>query len=230
MYVAMLVIGIIFFAWAVFSSKGAFAACKTYCYWVRWTAGWMIGVKFDVRGTAPAEEVLIAAKHHSFLDIMMIFMSVPAGKFIMKRELMWAPIIGQYALRLGCVPVNRGKRGLAIKRMIADVESGAKNPGQLIIYSQGTRVAPGAKKPYKVGSYALYSQLGQPCVPVATNCGVFWPRHGVYRAPGTAVVEFLEPIQPGMEQRAFMSKLETEVEARSDALMREAGFEPDEVH
>ena len=122
------------------------------------------------------------------------------------------------------MPVNRGKRGAAIKRMIADVAAGTQIAGQLIIYSQGTRVAPGARKPYKVGTYALYKQLGQPCVPAATNVGVFWPRHGIYRKPGTAVVEFLAPMAAGMSQADFMAHLET------DDLMREAGFEPDGVH
>lgn len=225
MYVAMLVMGIAFFPWALVSRKGALTACQTYCRWVRWTASWMINLKTEIRGTPPKDEVMIAAKHQSFLDIIMIFGSIPAGKFIMKRELLYAPILGQYAVRIGCVPVNRGKRGAAIKKMVADVASGAQKAGQLIIYSQGTRVAPGARKPYKIGTFALYQQLGQPCVPAATNVGVFWPRHGVYRKPGTAVVEFLDPLEPGLTQTEFMGRLETVVENSSNALMREAGFD-----
>ena len=226
MYVAMLVVGVVFFPWAVFSRRGALKACQTYCHWVCWSASWMVGLKTEVRGTPPTGEVLIAAKHQSFLDILMIFGAIPAGKFIMKRELLWAPILGQYGLRIGCVPVNRGKRGAAIKKMASDVAAGVQHPGQLIIYSQGTRLAPGVKKPYKVGTYVLYNQLGQTCVPVSTNVGVFWPRHGVYRKPGTAVVEFLPPIEPGLAQKEFMTRLEAEVEGSSDALMREAGFDP----
>jgi 1-acyl-sn-glycerol-3-phosphate acyltransferase len=140
---------------------------------------------------------------------------------------MFAPLLGQYALRIGCVPVNRGKRGAAIAKMLADVKSGKQQGGQLIIYSQGTRVAPGVKRPYKIGTGALYEQLGQPCVPVATNVGVFWPRHGILRKPGLAVVEFLPEIAPGLPRDAFMARLETEVETASDALMAEAGFHAD---
>ncbi|MEL7082704.1 MAG: 1-acyl-sn-glycerol-3-phosphate acyltransferase, partial [Pseudomonadota bacterium] len=170
-------------------------------------------------------EVLIAAKHQSFLDIMMIFNALPAGKFIMKRELLWTPIIGLYAKRLGCVPVARGKRGAAIQKMVDDVEAGRSQPGQLIIYSQGTRVAPGDYKPYKVGSAVLYQQLAQTCVPVATNVGLFWPRRGILRKPGLAVVEFLPPIEAGLDKDTFMNELETVVESRSNALMQEAGFD-----
>ncbi|MHA6263393.1 lysophospholipid acyltransferase family protein [Arenibacterium sp. CAU 1754] len=230
MYLAMVVIGVIFAPYALISRNGAFAACKFYCRWVFWTARWMVGLRTEVRGTPPTGEVLVAAKHQSFLDIMMIFNAVPRGKFIMKRELLWTPIIGIYAKRLGCVPVNRGKRGAAIAKMVKDVAAEFTDPGQLIIYSQGTRVAPGVKKPYKAGSGVLYAELNEICVPVATNVGVFWPRTGIMRKPGLAVVEFMEPIAAGLSRDAFMAELEKRVETRSDELMREAGFDPDGVH
>ncbi|WP_226782035.1 lysophospholipid acyltransferase family protein [Oceaniglobus trochenteri] len=224
MYLAMAVIAVVFLPWALFSARGAYAACHTYCRWVRWSAAWMIGLKTEVRGTPPTGPVLVAAKHQSFLDILMIFGAMPRGRFIMKKELAWAPILGQYAWRIGCIFVDRGKRGQAIIKMMRDVDAGNTTPGQVTIYSQGTRVAPGVRMPYKAGTGVLYQQLGQPCVPVACNVGVFWPRHGVYRKPGTAVVEFLDPIPPGLPKAQFMAQLETAVETRSDALMAEAGF------
>lgn len=227
LYAMMLIMGIVFFPFALITPKGAFLACKTYCRWIKWTARWMVGIRTEVRGTPPTGEVMIAAKHQSFFDILMIFEAIPAGKFIMKRELLWTPVIGQYAKRIGCVPVARGKRGAAIKKMVADVAAGLANPGQLVIYPQGTRVAPDADRPYKVGTHVLYSELNQPCHPVATNVGVFWPRNGILRKPGLAVVEFLEPIQPGLARESFMTHLEEVVETRSKALMREAGYDPE---
>ncbi|MBW4709698.1 1-acyl-sn-glycerol-3-phosphate acyltransferase [Roseobacter sp. YSTF-M11] len=227
MYIAMPIVGLGFAPWAMFSRRGAYAACKTYSRYVFWTARWMVGMRCEVRGTVPDGEALIAAKHQSFLDIMMIFTALPAAKFIMKKEILMTPIIGQYARRLGCVAVDRGKRGAAIDKMVSDVNAGRAEPGQLIIYSQGTRVAPGAKRPYKVGTAVLYEQLAQPCVPVATNVGVLWPKRGMLRKPGVAVVEFLPQIAPGMTREAFMAELETSVEDRSDALMAEAGFTHD---
>lgn len=225
MYVMMLVIGLAYVPYALISREGARACCKAYSRWVFWTMRWMVGLRAEVRGQVPSGEVLIAAKHQSFLDIMMIFTALPKAKFIMKRAILWTPIVGFYAKRLDCVAVERGKRGAAIGKMVRDVEAGRAEPGQLIIYSQGTRVAPGVKAPYKVGTAVLYEQLGQPCVPVAINVGIFWPRKGMWRKPGLAVVEFLPPIAPGMERNAFLAHLEEVVEARSDALMREGGFE-----
>jgi 1-acyl-sn-glycerol-3-phosphate acyltransferase len=224
MYVAMAVLAIGFAPWALFSRRGARLACKTYCRWVIFTLRLLCGLKSEVRGTPPTAECVIAAKHQSFLDIILIFNAVPAGKFIMKRELMYAPFLGQYALKIGCVPVNRGKRGAAIAQMKADVAAGSAEAGQLIIYPQGTRVAPGDAKPYKVGTGLLYEQLAQPCYPVATNVGVFWPKRGILRRPGLAVVEFLPPIAPGLPVADFMKRLESEVETHSVRLMSEAGF------
>ena len=226
MYLAMPVLGIVFLPWALLSRDGALAACHAYCRWVRWTASWMVGLRCEVRGTPPTDEVIVAAKHQSFFDVMMIFAAMPRGKFIMKRILMYAPVIGQYALRIGCVPVDRGKRGAAIKRMVADVAAGRSRPGQLIIYPQGTRIAPGVKAPYKVGSGVLYAESGQDCVPVACNVGVFWPKRGVTRYPGTAVVEFLPRIEAGLPVPEFMARLEEAIETRSEALNAEAGFVP----
>lgn len=224
MYIAMAVIAVVFAPYAILSRNGAFAACHTFCAWTLWTLRILCGLRCEVRGTPPVGEVVIAAKHQSFLDIILIYHAVPRGKFIMKRELMWAPFLGQYALRIGCVPVDRGKRGAAITKMKEDVARGAVQPGQLIIYPQGTRVAPGVVAPYKMGTGLLYDQLGQPCVPVGTNVGVFWPRRGLLRKPGLAVVEFLPPIAPGLPVADMMSTLQATVEASSDKLLAEAGF------
>ena len=228
-YLMMPIFGLIFAPWAIFSKRGARVCCKSYSRYVFWTARLMVGIRCEVRGPVPQGEVLIAAKHQSFLDIMMIFTALPTAKFIMKKEILRTPVIGQYAKLLDCVAVDRGKRGAAIQKMVQEVEAGRQDAGQLVIYPQGTRVAPGAQKEYKVGTAILYEQLNQPCVPVATNVGVLWPRKGIMRKPGVAVVEFLEPIEPGLERDTFMTTLEERVETRSDALMQEAGFVRDGV-
>lgn len=229
-YIWMLILGIVFLPYAVFSKRGALQACKTYARSTIWLAGWMVGLRCEVRGSPPSGEVVIGAKHQSFLDIIMIFDAIPHGKFIMKRELLWTPVIGIYARRLGCIPVNRGKKGAAVAKMVKDVAKEFTEPGQLVIYPQGTRVAPGVQKPYKVGTAVLYEGLGFPCVPVATNAGVFWPRTGILRKPGLAIVDFLDPIESGVARNEFLVRLEDVIETRSNELMREVGFDPDGTH
>lgn len=229
MYVMMAVLALFFTPLAAFDRRWAFAGVRTYCRYVRWTAAWMAGLRSEIRGEVPDGEVLVASKHQSFFDIIMICSVLPRPKFIMKKQLIRAPILGWYALRIGCVPVDRGKRGQAIEKMLADVSSGRSQPGQLIIYPQGTRVAPGATLPYKIGPGALYRQTGQTCIPAATNVGVFWPRTGIFRTPGLAVVEFLPAIDPGLHIDAFMEVLESRIETASNALMLESGFDVSKI-
>ncbi len=224
MYAAMALAAVIFAIPSILSRNMAFVGVHTYANWVRWTAAILIGLRSEVRGPVPQTEVIIAAKHQSFFDIILLCSVLPRPKFIMKRELIWAPFLGQYALRIGCIPVDRGKRGAAIAKMKEDVAHGNAEPGQLVIYPQGTRVAPGDAKPYKVGTGLLYEQLGQTCVPAATNVGVFWPKRGILRRPGLAVLEFLPPVAPGLPVAEFMKLIETTVETASLKLMRDAGW------
>ncbi len=224
MYAMMAVLGILFAPMALWSVDGAYRAVKIYCRAALWLLGVTCGLRTEVRGVVPTGDVLIAAKHQSFLDILIIVANVPRPKFVMKRELKWAPIFGLYAMRIGSTPVNRGAKSKAMKDMVAHVAKAQTEPRQLVIYPQGTRVLPGATLPYKIGAGVLYDRLDEPCVPAATNVGVFWARRSPYRRPGLAVVEFLDPIQPGLTMMDFMKRIESVVEARSNVLMREAGF------
>ena len=224
MYLMMALAAAAFAIPALISREMAFAGVRFYCNWVRWTAALLVGLRSEIRGPVPQGEVLIAAKHQSFFDIILLCSVLPRPKFIMKRSLIWAPFLGQYALRMGCIPVDRGKRGAAITKMKADVAQGAAQPGQLVIYPQGTRVAPGETRPYKMGTGLLYDQLGQSCVPAATNVGLFWPKHGLMRQPGLAVMQFLPAIAPGLPVPDFMQQIEVSIESHSLTLMQQSGW------
>lgn len=228
MYLAMFVLALFFMPMAMIHRSWAFRGVRTYCRWVRWSADKMVGLRSEVRGDVPSDEVIVASKHQSFFDIILLVSVLPRPKFIMKNELRYAPILGWFALRIGCVPVKRGQRSKAMKKMVADVASGRAEPGQLVVYPQGTRVAAGAYLPYKIGVAVLREETGQVVVPAATNVGVFWPRHGIMRKPGLAVLEFLPPIpaqaEGGLGQKRFLRELEDIVEGRSVQLMRDAGF------
>lgn len=221
-YGSMPIVALVCLPWALLDRRGAFAAAHIWCRIAMWCARWIVGLKTEVRGTPPKGGALVVGKHQSFLDIIMIFAAIPRGKFIMKKELIYTPVVGQYGLMMGCIPVDRGKRGAAIKKMKADVAAGRTEDGQLIIFPQGTRVPPGEKRPYKIGTAVLYEQLEQDCYPVAVNVGLFWPAHGLVKKPGTAVIEFLPPIAPGKSTTEFMAELEAVIEAGSDRLMAEA--------
>ncbi|MFT4149299.1 MAG: lysophospholipid acyltransferase family protein [Paracoccaceae bacterium] len=222
MYLMMAVFGIGYLPYAILRREGALAATHAYARYVRWSARVMLGLKSELRGEVPAGEVVIAAKHQSFFDIIIIYSELPRPRFIMKKELVYAPFLGWYALRVGCVPVDRGKRGQAIAKLKEDVARGATEAGQLVIYPQGTRVAPGDYKPYKVGVGLIYDQLGCPCIPAAANVGLFWPKRSLLRKRGTAVVELLAPIPPGLPVAEVMERIEAQVEEGSNRLMAQA--------
>ncbi|MGR3492754.1 MAG: lysophospholipid acyltransferase family protein [Shimia sp.] len=217
----MIPLAILFLIPMLIDRRYAAMACKWWTNWALWLARVLCGITTEVRGRVPTEECVVAAKHQSFLDIIVIFNALPQPKFIMKHTLLYTPIIGQYAYRLGCVPVKRGRRAEALAKMVADVKRGAAEPGQLVIYPQGTRIAPGVKAPYKVGTAVLYKELGQPCVPAATNVGVLWPRNGILKTPGHGVVEFLDPIPAGERPEVLLREIETRVEEASDRLLEE---------
>ncbi len=223
-YTLMAIIGIVGAPLALWSVDGAYAVCRAYCRAVFFCLRVICGLRVEVRGEVPQGEVLVAAKHQSFLDILILFEALPRPKFIMKKELRWAPVLGLYALRIGSTPVSRGDRSKAMKAMVEHAEQ-AEEARQLVIYPQGTRVAPGALLPFKVGAGVLYQRMGVICVPAATNAGVFWGRRSPYRRPGLAVVEFLDPIAPGLSVAEFMPQMEEVLETASNALMREAGFD-----
>jgi len=230
MYVSMAVMAIALFPLALMRKDGAQISIHLYTRWTLFLARWIVGLRSEVRGEVPTGEVLICSKHQSFLDILIIVNACPAPKFVMKSILRYTPFLGWYAMKIGCVPIDRGRRAEAIRQMMEGVTAGTAPPGQLIIFPQGTRVAPGQHRDYKIGAAVLYHELHQTCVPAATNVGIFWPRRGIMRKPGLAVVEFLPAIAPGLDRKHFMTKLETEIETRSDALMREGGFDPYGLH
>ncbi len=225
MYLSLLVWGVACLPIALWSREGAFWVIRKYCGFSFWMFRVTCNLRVEFRGEVPTGEVLICSKHMSFMDILMLAYKLPRVKFIMKRELLWAPVIGVYGWRIGCPPVARGKKGGAIKQMVDHIKADKHHDGQTVIFPQGTRVLPGVKAPYKVGAGILYTEMKQTCVPVATNCGVFWARHSPVRKPGTAILEFLEPVEAGMELRPFLAKIEDVIETNSNRLMREAGFD-----
>jgi 1-acyl-sn-glycerol-3-phosphate acyltransferase len=224
MYLLIAVMGILFAPAAMWSRGGAYWAIKVFCRTYFWVLRMLCGLKIEIRGEIPQGDVIVASKHMSFLDVLMHAYALPRVKFVMKRQLRWAPIVGLYGMRIGNAPVARGKKGGAVRQLVKDIQADSSNAGQLVIYPQGTRVLPGSTKPYKVGAGVLYTRMDKVCVPAATNTGVFWARRSPYRYPGTAVIEYLPPIEKGLKLETFMERIEDVVETRSNALMAEAGF------
>jgi 1-acyl-sn-glycerol-3-phosphate acyltransferase len=219
-YLSMAIAGLIGLLPAAVSSRAALAVANLWLRFAFLALRVIGGVRREVRGAVPEGRVVVAAKHQSMLDVFMLHAALPHARFVMKRELTRTPVFGFYALRMGAVPVDRGGGSAAMREMVARMTDGRGS--QLVIYPQGTRVAPGHHKPYKIGVHALYDATGLACVPVATNSGLLWPK-GLAIHPGVAVVSFLDPIPPGMPREPFMAALESEIEAETARLVEETG-------
>jgi 1-acyl-sn-glycerol-3-phosphate acyltransferase len=182
------------------------------------------GMKCEIRGREkiPAGPILVASKHQSAWETFALLPMFDNPVFILKRELQWIPIFGWLTIKGRMVPVDRRKGAKALSAMIerARVELALKR--QLIIFPEGTRRPAGAEPAYKYGVAHLYVAEGVPCVPIALNSGLFWPRRSLMRYPGTVVAEILDPIPPGMERDAFFQHLQDVIEAATARLIEEA--------
>ena len=134
---------------------------------------------------------------------------------------MWIPLFGWLASKARMIPVNRGARAAALSSMAARVREEIPDARQIVIFPEGTRRAPGAEPRYLPGVAYLYAETGLPCVPIALNSGLFWPRRTLRRYPGTVLVEVLDPIEPGLDRRAFLARLQSVLEEASARLVAE---------
>jgi 1-acyl-sn-glycerol-3-phosphate acyltransferase len=204
-------------------------------WWARsmmWTLDAVVGLKWEKRGAnhLPQGACIVAAKHQSAWDTVSVPLWFDYPSVVLKRELFQIPIWGWHARRCGMIAVDRGAGASALKRMVAEARQRAGEGRKIVIFPQGTRTAPGTKRAYLPGVAALYDKLGLPVAPVALNSGMFWGRRAFMKRPGRIVVEFLEPIPPGLGRREFMAELERRIEEASDRLALEAGFNPQAVH
>jgi 1-acyl-sn-glycerol-3-phosphate acyltransferase len=208
----------------IVTRRGALWAIQTWARGILWGLRVIVGMKVELRGVQhrPSGPGLVASKHQGELDGIAPFALLDDPCFVLKRELMRLPILGWYAASSRMIPVDRGGGSAAVKALSAAARDRLTEARQIIIFPEGTRQLPGAPPAYKSGVSALYRDLDFPCVPVATNSGLFWPAKGLLRYPGVCVYEFLEPIPPGLKRADFMRTLEERIETASTALAAEA--------
>ena len=196
-----------------------------------WLLRVVCGTRMELRGLGnlPSGALIVAAKHQSTWETFALLWQFDDFTFIVKRELMWIPIFGWCMWKGGMIPVDRGARGQALNDMAERAKTEISRGRQLIIFPEGTRRPPGAEPRYKFGVAHLYGELGVPCVPVALNSGLFWPRRAFRRLPGTIVAEFLPPIEPGLGKDAFLQRLQDDIESATARLVAEGKAELDRL-
>ena len=202
----------------------AMAALKVHARFELFLLRLIVGTKIEVRGREkiPDGPCLVAAKHQSAWETFALIPLFRDPALLMKRELFWIPFHGWFSQKFEMIPVDRDKGPAALRAMLREAKKRVADGREIIIFPEGTRRPPGSPPDYKTGVVLLYDALGVPCVPVALNSGVFWPRRSLIRHPGTVVVEFLDPIPPGLPKAEFMSRLTSAIETASDRLLAES--------
>jgi 1-acyl-sn-glycerol-3-phosphate acyltransferase len=204
--------------------RWAMAALAIHGRFELWLLKVVSGIKLEVRGAEklPQGACLVAAKHQSAWETFGLIPLFQDPAVLMKRELFWIPFHGWFSHKFGMIPVDRDKGPAALRRVVREAKLRAAQGREIIIFPEGTRRAPGAPPDYKTGVVLLYEALHIPCVPLALNSGAFWPRRSLSLRPGTIVVEFLDPIPPGLPKAEFLERLIGSIETASARLLVEA--------
>ncbi len=193
-----------------------------------WAMRWIGGIKVDLKGRErlPQGAFIIAAKHHSWGDGFVMFANVDNLAFVTGDHLEKIPLLRGILRKLGAIVVD-SCGGPEARRALSERAAAANAEGRrILIYPEGHLAKPGERFRYRSGVYYMQRDFGLPVVPVATNLGLFWRQQDFRKTPGTATVEFLEPIQPGLSRGAFLGLLEEMIEARTQGLIAEASGEP----
>ncbi len=197
----------------------------------RWVAGVLAilaattGLRHRVEGreNLPEGPAIVASKHQSAWETFAFALLLRDPAIVLKRELLWIPFYGWSLARIGMIGIDRAAGARALRALTDAAKRRAAAGRPILVFPEGTRVAPGARRPYQAGIYALYRALDLPVVPVALDSGLFWPRRKLSKRPGVITVRFLPAIAPGLDRRAFMTELESRIEGATDRLLTAEG-------
>ncbi len=185
---------------------------------------WIVGLVYEVRGlqNVPAGAAIFACKHQSAWETTVFYVLLDDPVYVLKKELAFIPFWGWAARKVKAIFVDRAGGVGALKRLVKESSAALDADRQVIIFPEGTRMAPGETRPYHPGIASLYANTEGPVVPVALNSGLFWGRRRFIKRPGVITLEFLPPLPRGLDRRAFMAELQARIETASERLRAEA--------
>lgn len=201
-----------------------FALARAWSGATLWLLRVICGMHVEFRGTdrIPQGGYILAPKHQSAWETIALVRFPPDFSYILKRELTLIPLFGWYLKAAEQIAIDRAKRGAALAQAASKAHAALDAGRQIFIFPEGTRRPPGAPAKYKFGVAAIYAEATSPCVPVALNSGLFWGRRTFVKRPGTVLVEFLEPIPPGLDRQTFFQTLQERLETATDRLVAES--------
>jgi 1-acyl-sn-glycerol-3-phosphate acyltransferase len=188
-----------------------------------WLAKILCGLDWVVEGgeNIPREGAHVSMwKHTSTWETMAQMVVMPPQAWVLKREILWIPLVGWATWMLKCIAINRGAGHRAVNQVLDQGRDRLAAGIWVLVFPEGTRMEPGQTRKYGMSGALLASQAGVKIVPVAHNAGDFWPRRGLLKKPGLIRVVIGPPIEAaGRDPR----ELNAEVQAWMEGTMRRIG-------
>lgn len=178
-----------------------------------------IRVKIEGRENIPNGVCIIAAKHQSYSDGHVIFSVIEDLSFVCGDQLLKYPLIGRILTKMNAVVIDSCGGSDVRQEMEAQAQVIRKQGRRVLIFPEGHLSQIGTYHRYRKGVWYLYNDFNCPVVPVANSLGQRWNQTDWQKHAGSATVEFLKPIAPGMEKDAFMALLQNSIETRSIELL-----------
>ena len=196
----------------------------TWAHQVPYLLKWICNIEIEARGlhNIPEGKVIVACNHQSFLEIILLAKHLKFPLMMFKVSLGRIPAFGWSLYKLRFIPIVRGGRAKTIKFIVSASKSRILDNGQVMIFPEGTRVAPGQVLKLKQGVIAIYEALHLDCLPVAQNAGLFWPRNSFMRYPGKVVIEFMPLIDKDLDRDDFTEQLHSTMMTKKIALEQES--------
>jgi 1-acyl-sn-glycerol-3-phosphate acyltransferase len=201
----------------------AMMGLRAHAHCCLWLLRMIVGLHVEVRGRQhiPKGAALVASKHQSTWETFALIPLFADPAMVMKAELGWIPFYGWFSIKFGHILVERQRGPAALRAMLARARACLAEGRQIVIFPEGTRQSIAAPPDYKTGVVALYEGLGVPCVPVALNSGLYWPRRSLRLSRGTIIVEFFAAIPANLDRATFRQTLESTIEGATARLVAE---------
>lgn len=182
----------------------------------------VLGLSFEFRGSVPEGGFIVASAHQSAWDVFGFHAALRDPVYVLKKELTRIPLFGLFVRRLGMVAVDRSGSPASTRSMLRAVPAALSAGRPVIVFPGGTRSPPGVEFELLAGIGALYRFCGVPVVPVSLNTGFYWGRRSFVKKPGVMIVEFGEPIPPGLRREEFMALLSERIASGNARLLAAA--------
>jgi 1-acyl-sn-glycerol-3-phosphate acyltransferase len=195
-----------------------------------WLAKVVCGMNYVVEGRENLPDVPFVSlwKHSTAWETMAQMFVVPPASWLLKREVLWIPIVGWAVSTYKPIAINRSAGHSAVNQVVTQGRQRLAAGMGVIVYPEGTRVAPGQTRKYGVSGALLAVETGAPIVPIAHNSGYLWPRRSLLKKAGTIYVVIGRPIDPtGLDAREINRRAQEWIEATIAELVTRPGGRPD---